>query len=173
MNVPKYFQRIRQKFFCLYGKYEKCVIFVNLVITFDCSKNFIFLWKVQILKIKIIHQRRQMAFGKECHLWVLAESFSHWSIKLNEVSDDVFNRKCYWKTIWFMLFHLKRIPKRLHVKDLIQAVVKLRAEKILCILLSFTIYSPKIVLRGTKYRAWRRMYGSYFLKTLPEIWFSF
>ena len=76
---------------------------------------------------------------------------------------------CLIENVIEKLFHLKRILKRLHVKGLIQTVVKLRAEKILCILLSLIIYSPKILLRGTKYRARRRLYGSYFLKTLPEI----
>ena len=50
-------------------------------------------------------------FGKEYHLRMIGESVSQSSNKLNTVSDDVL--KCYEKIVMFMLFHLKKILKRL------------------------------------------------------------
>ena len=35
------------------------------------------------------------AFGKEYHLWILAESVGQWHTKWKAVSAGVFKRKCY------------------------------------------------------------------------------
>ena len=71
---------------------------------------------------------------------------------LNTVNDDVFKRKSLFNGETMFHSALKRILKScvillLEVKDLIQIIVKFRAEKILCTFLSWNIF-----LRGMKYQ---------------------